>query len=117
MNIVNSFSAIEMQRNNPIHLGASQTLNSSVFFAKDGAEKTAESSRGSFESYLIGALDFVNQAQLKQSAIEQQVLVDPESVDIHEVTTAMAMASLSLEAANRIITQMVSSWNEITTTR
>jgi flagellar hook-basal body complex protein FliE len=115
MNIVNSFPALEMLRTNALHMGESQTLANPFFAAsvKDGSEKKD----AGFESYLIGALDYVNQAQLTQSAIAEQFQVDPDSLEIHQVTTALGQAAVSLEAANRIINQMISSWNEITTTR
>jgi flagellar hook-basal body complex protein FliE len=42
---------------------------------------------------------------------------EADSVDIHDVTTAMAEANMSLSLAQTVISRMVSSWNEITTTR
>ena len=47
----------------------------------------------------------------------EKMIIDPDSVDIHDVTTAMAEANMSLSLAQTVISRMVSSWNEITTTR
>ena len=47
----------------------------------------------------------------------EKLIIDPDSVDIHDVTTAMAEANMSLSLAQTVISRMVSSWNEITTTR
>jgi len=43
--------------------------------------------------------------------------VSPESVDPHDVTIAMAEASLSLKMAQTIIDKTIKAWNDITTTR
>jgi flagellar hook-basal body complex protein FliE len=81
------------------------------------AKEPGEQKTASFDSYLAGALEYVNDKQLANADITRRLIVEPDSVDIHDVTTALAVDSLSLEAENRIITQMISSWNEIKTTR
>ena len=45
------------------------------------------------------------------------MIVDPESVDVHDITMGMAEASLSLKLAQTIIDRLVKTWNDITTTR
>ena len=45
------------------------------------------------------------------------MIVDPESVDVHDVTIAMAEANLSLKIAQSVIDRLIKGWNEITTTR
>ncbi|GMO50825.1 MAG: hypothetical protein Pg6C_15060 [Treponemataceae bacterium] len=103
MNIVNSVQAV-------------QSVSALTGTQSAGAVQSAGETK-SFKDYLIGALEYVNGKQLESAAISQQLIVDPDSVDIHDVTTAMAYAEMSLEAANRIINVMISSWNDITTTR
>jgi flagellar hook-basal body complex protein FliE len=114
MTITTNFPPLEMLRTNSLHMGESQILRNP--FAASQI-RDAQKTDSSFESYLVGALDYVNGKQLSEASIAQQLITDPDSVDIHDVTKAMAEASMSLEAANRIITQMITSWNEITTTR
>jgi len=71
----------------------------------------------SFEQTLLGAFDAMNEKQIKSEDMAQQMIVDPESVDVHDVTIAMAEANLSLKIAQTVIDRVVKGWNEITTTR
>lgn len=71
----------------------------------------------SFEQTLLGAFDKMNEKQQTTDALAQQMIVDPESVDVHDVTIAMAEANLSLKIAQSIIDRVIKGWNEITTTR
>ena len=54
---------------------------------------------------------------MSSDAIAQQLITDPDSVDVHDVTIAMAQASLSLSLAQTVIDRVIKDWNEITTTR
>ena len=71
----------------------------------------------SFEQTLLAAFDKVNEKQQTTDALAQQMIVDPESVDVHDVTIAMAEANLSLKIAQSIIDRVIKGWNEITTSR
>ena len=44
-------------------------------------------------------------------------MTDPDSVDIHDVTTAMAKAQMSLSLAQTVIDRLVTGWNELSTNR
>ena len=84
--------------------------------AKKPLAETA-SKNGGFEAYLLDALNSVNGAQLKSSGIAEQLIIDPDSVDIHDVTIAMAEAKMTLDIAQTVIDRMLTAWNDITTTR
>lgn len=71
----------------------------------------------SFEQTLLAAFDKMNQQQMYTSELSEQMLVDPESVDVHDVTIAMAEANLSLKLAQSVIDRVIKGWNEITTNR
>ncbi|ULQ60158.1 flagellar hook-basal body complex protein FliE [Brucepastera parasyntrophica] len=71
----------------------------------------------SFEQTLLAAFDRVNEKQIATDNIAQQLIVDPESVDVHDVTIAMAHANLSLKIAQTVIDRVIKGWNEITTSR
>jgi flagellar hook-basal body complex protein FliE len=71
----------------------------------------------SFESYLLEAMNSVNSQQNSVSQLQEQVITNPDSVDIHDVTIAMSKARMSLELTQNVINTLVTSWNEITTTR
>ena len=71
----------------------------------------------SFEQTLLAAFDKMNEKQQATDTLAQQMIVDPESVDVHDVTIAMAEANLSLKIAQSIIDRVIKGWNEITTSR
>lgn len=71
----------------------------------------------SFEQTLLKAFDQMNEKQQKTDTLAQQMIVDPESVNPHDVTIAMAEANLSLKIAQSVIDRVIKSWNEITTSR
>ena len=71
----------------------------------------------SFQDYLIEAVNTVNNQQNEVSNIQERLITDPDSVDVHDVTIAMSKARMSLNLAQTVIDRLVSGWNEITTTR
>ena len=71
----------------------------------------------SFEQTLLKAFDEVNAKQQRTAELGQQMIVDPESVDVHDITIAMAEAGMSLKIAQTLIDRVVKSWNDITITR
>ena len=62
-------------------------------------------------------MNTVNTQQADVSKIQEKLITDPDSVDIHDVTIAMSKARMSLNLAQNVIDRLVSGWNEITTTR
>jgi len=62
-------------------------------------------------------MNSVNSQQNSVSQLQEKVITDPDSVDIHDVTIAMSKARMSLELTQNVINTLVTSWNEITTTR
>lgn len=81
------------------------------------AKANFEKKRVRFEEYLIDAVKSMNQQQLDVNAIQQQVITDPDSVNVEDVTIAMSKARLSLNLAQMVIDRIVQGWNEISTTR
>jgi flagellar hook-basal body complex protein FliE len=82
------------------------------------ANKAGETEKkGSFENYLLDALNYVNTTQQASAGMAEKLVTDPDSVDIHDVTTAMAQASMTLSVAQAVIDRMLTAWNDITTTR
>ncbi len=104
---------LQMLRSNTAHIGtgtiAGLTQNLKV---NEGV-----SNKGSFDNFLIDAMSSVNDKQISASDISQQVIIDPDSVDVHDVTISMAEANLSLTLANTVVSRLTQAWSEITTTR
>lgn len=83
-----------------------------------GAQNESVEVKGkTFEELVFAALDDMNGAQLSVANLEKKAVVSPESVDIHDLTIAMAKARLSFNLTKGVIDRLISGWNEITTTR
>lgn len=94
----------------------------------DSARRTMESSTdkvdlatnkvaNSFEQTLLKAFDELNKLQLEPQALSIQQIIDPDSVDAHDITIAMEKASTALNLATTIIDRVVKAWNDISVTR
>ena len=71
----------------------------------------------SFEQTFLAAFDKMNEQQIHTNELSQQMMIDPESVDVHDVTIAMAEAKLSLKLAQSVIDRVIKGWIDITTNR
>lgn len=107
-------SAPELLRAYPGHSGTAPLMNSS---SSKIADSHSDSARPSFQSFLLEAVNGVNQQQLDVSRVQKQLITDPDSVDIHDVSTAMAKAQMSLNLAQTVIDRLLTGWSEIQTGR
>ncbi|MCQ2596243.1 MAG: flagellar hook-basal body complex protein FliE [Treponema sp.] len=114
------FGQLQMTRTNPAHTGVSKLtdiagapLNDIPSSAENGIAKT----RASFQDYLIEAMSSMNQQQVDVSNLSQQLITDPDSLDVHDVSIAMSKARMSLNLAQSVIDRLVTGWNEISTSR
>lgn len=110
------FGTLELNRTNPAHIGTAPVQNLLQKESSESAGKS-EKTKGKFETYLLEAMDSMNSQQVNVSHIQEKLITDPDSVDIHDVTTAMAKAQMSLSLAQTVIDRLVSGWNELSTTR
>ena len=115
MKIMPTMGALQMVRTNPAHAGTSplRDVNS---FGKTPVSQP-ERKQGLFESYLLGALDTVNSQQLNVDKLARQYITNPDSVNVEDVTVAMAKAQQSLSLAQTVIDRITTGWNELSTTR
>ncbi len=71
----------------------------------------------SFGQTLLQAFDNMNAKQVHMDDLSEKMIVNPESVDVHDITIGMAKANMSLKLAQTVIDRLVKSWNDITTNR
>ena len=110
------FGTLQMTRTNSAHVGTAPltSLTGDVLpAAETGIEKTC----GSFEQYLVDAVSSMNNQQLTVNTMEKKLITNPDSVDIHDVTIAVAKAQMSLSLAQTVIDRIVTGWSEITANR
>ena len=122
---INNFSGVNaaknyqvtMLRTHPNHTGpldspyAGSGNNINNLGKKIGAEGITRA--GNFETAMLQALDKVSGAQNQASEIARQAIIDPDSVDAHDISIAQAEASLSLNITRNILNRLVQGWKEL----
>jgi flagellar hook-basal body complex protein FliE len=119
---------VDLARTSPRHLPGTQgklgpgpapgvqPASRMVAFAQLQEEsQVAPTSR--FGELFIRAFERVNDAQLLSRDLSRQIVTDPDSVDVHDVTVAMAEANLALSMTKTIVDRAVRAYREITTLR
>ena len=106
--------APQMLRSDNAHVGTAPLTNLTAF-TKETPEATKK--MGAFESYLLEAVGTVNSQQLDVDRLTKQYITDPDSVNVEDITTAMAKAQMSLSLAQTVIDRITTGWNELSTTR
>ncbi len=93
---------VKMARTDPRH------------FAGIGEETVkTKGAEQAFGDLLFGALSNVNASQLKGMELTQQMITDPDSVDVHDVTIALAEANLALSMTKAIVDRALTAYREI----
>jgi len=72
---------------------------------------------GTFEDAMLQALDKVSGAHLNASNLEKEAIINPGSVDIHDVTIAQAEANMALGVTRNILSRLVQGWRDLINTR
>jgi flagellar hook-basal body complex protein FliE len=70
-----------------------------------------------FSDLVRRGLAEVNNSQNESSLLMQQMITDPDSVDSHDITLAMAKANMSLSIAKSVIDRAIRAYREISTLR
>jgi flagellar hook-basal body complex protein FliE len=78
---------------------------------KIGAESVIRS--GTFENAMLEALDKVSAYQQFANDLHQKAIIDPESVDIQDITIAQAEANMALNITANVLSRIVSGWRDI----
>jgi flagellar hook-basal body complex protein FliE len=99
---------VKMARTNPLHLA--------------GAGEPPEAATGSetekgFGKLLLGALGNVNDSQLTAMNLSQKMVTDPSSVNVEDVTIALADANLALSMTKAIVDRALAAYREIINVR
>jgi len=95
---------VKLARTNPRHLaGAGEAVPAS----------TAGGTEQSFGDLLMGALGNVNDSQLNAMNLSQKMVTDPGSVNVEDVTIALADANLALSMTKAIVDRALAAYREI----
>lgn len=77
----------------------------------------AEPTEFGFRDALVGSLEEVNGLQKRHEQLSIQAVVQPESVDPHDLTIAAAQANLSLNITKNVVDRVIQAYREITNLR
>ena len=80
-----------------------------------GAEAAVRS--GGFGDAMLQALDGVSAHQQFATSLHEMAIIDPDSVNAHDITIAQAEASLSLNITRNVLNRLVQSWRDLVNTR
>jgi len=112
--------ATVMNRNNEKHMMPPNSPYSGsgekMLHLRD-AVLSGKAGMGSFEDAMLQALDKVSGSQLNASDLQKEAIINPDSVDIHDITIAQAEASMSLSIARNIMSRLVQGWRDLINTR
>ena len=106
-------SNFELTRTHAAHIGSSPLVSRLGDTPVTEVSEGRKNVQGTFENYLVEAVDYVNNKQMASAANVEKLITDPDSVDVHDVTIAMGKAQMSLSLAQNVIERLLSGWNEI----
>jgi len=112
---------ISMVQTHPGHIGplnspyAGSGKNILALEKKIGAEDITRA--GTFEQAMLQALDKVSGTQQYASALNTEAIVNPDSIDAHDVSIAQEMASMSFNITRNILSRLVQGWRDLINTR
>jgi len=98
---------VTLARTNPLHLAGA------------GAPQAREpgDAEHSFGDLLMKALGSVNDTQLKSMDLTERMITAPDSVDVHDVTIALAEANLAISMTKAIVDRALTAYREIINVR
>jgi flagellar hook-basal body complex protein FliE len=76
-----------------------------------------EAATESFGKLFSRALGRVNDLQLIATEMGQKLITDPDTVDVHDVTIAMAEANLALSMTRSVVDRAIRAYREIISIR
>ncbi|MDR1869878.1 MAG: flagellar hook-basal body complex protein FliE [Treponema sp.] len=82
---------------------------------KIGAEGITRA--GTFEHAMLQALDKVSGQHQFVSQLEKEAIINPDSVDAHDISIAQSLAGMSLDITRDILSRLVQGWRDLINTR
>lgn len=67
----------------------------------------------SFSDMVVDALNEVNNLAQESTALTEQYIINPDSVDVHDVTIAMSKANLAITLTKSVVDNALKAYREI----
>ncbi len=95
---------VKLARTNPLHLAGA---------GEQAAAGGSTSVEQKFGDMLLSALGSVNDSQVTAMSLAQQMVTDANSVNVEDVTIALADANLALSMTKAIVDRALAAYREI----
>ena len=96
---------VQLKRSRPNH------------FNENGQMAANPVKTGGFGEMVNNALNSANNTEMESAGLMQQMITDPDSVNVHDVTIAMAKAEMAVNLTKSVIDGAVKAYKEIISTR
>jgi flagellar hook-basal body complex protein FliE len=107
-------NVVELSRTDPRHLSGSVLAGRA---SAAGEAQGAVNPESGFGRLFFDALNNVNNLQHTTMDLTESMLTDPDSVDVHDVTVAIAEANLALSMTKAIMDRAIRAYQEVINTR
>ncbi|MCD6396105.1 MAG: flagellar hook-basal body complex protein FliE [Spirochaetaceae bacterium] len=101
-----SGNKVNLLRTDPAHFHSN--VHSNVHSDQSESNKSV-----SFNDMVIDALNGVNDLAQESTDITQQYIINPDSVDVHDVTIAMSKANLAITMTKSVVDNALKAYREI----
>jgi flagellar hook-basal body complex protein FliE len=115
-----SSEKISLTITNPKHMSpVSGNFPSGQSIAELGKKIGSEAAvrTGSFDDMMLRALDEVSAQEQFTNNLIQTAVVNPDAVDVHDITIAQAKAAMSLNITRTVLNRLVQGWRDLINTR
>lgn len=76
-------------------------------------EKESNDVSSTFGNMVLDALNGVNDLAQESTALTEQYIINPDSVDVHDVTIAMSKANLAITLTKSVVDNALKAYREI----
>jgi len=97
-----SGNKVNLLRTDPAHI-----------YSNVHSEQSESNKSTSFNDMVIDALNGVNDLAKESTDITQQYIINPDSVDVHDVTIAMSKANLAITMTKSVVDNALKAYREI----
>ena len=119
--MIPKFEHIPMARTHQNHVGPLDSpyagSGRNILALRDTIGAGQVTRAGTFETAMLQALDGVSGAQHRASTLQQEAIINPDAVNVHDITIAQAEASMALGITRNVLSRMVQSWRDLINTR
>ena len=93
---------VDLQRTNPAHIQGAMAKGLSN-------EQSAET----FSNLVLDALNGANSLAQESTRLTEQYIINPDSIDVHDVTIAMGKANLAISMTKSVVDGAIKAYREI----